>query len=282
MATLSGVQTVVDAHSINAFDVTPPLRLSELLTKAKELSESVTPFDPAKNTVGALPLSQVIGLIAAFGENRELWRETKSGVSVTLTPNVLRNMTSAELKINLTSADPVVTTAEKGLRPLSRVSQHDIQTSIYVNALDFFDLSAFDNQAILGRGRGMVPIIGPIWNGLFGAIPVAGKFFSWQKSPKTVYTDSLILTNSFITPTPMGIALLYPTDFPCACKRKIENLKDDTMFVRTITRCFEDQKKLVESYKRREPRPTEVDSCATLTGLQSAIIEIHAINRADI
>jgi hypothetical protein len=211
VATLSGVATVVTSHSVNAFDVTPPLRLSELLSKASTLSQSVTPFDPAKNTVGALPLSQVIGLIGAFGEERSVWRELQSGVSITFTPNVLRNMTSAELKVDLKTGDPQAGTRETGVKPLSRVSQHDVNTSIYVNALDFFDLSAFASQSTLGGGRGYVPVIGPIWQGLFGEIPIAGHLFSWKRSPKTVYTESLVLTTSFITPTAMGIALLYPT-----------------------------------------------------------------------
>jgi len=109
---------------------------------------------------------------------------------------------------------PQAGTREQGVRPLSRVSQHDVKTSIYVTALDFFDLSAFASQSTLGGGRGMVPIIGPVWQGLFGPIPVVGKLFSWQKDPQSVFQESLVLTNSFITPTAMGIAILYPTELP--------------------------------------------------------------------
>jgi hypothetical protein len=241
VATLSGVSTVVNSHSKNAFDVTPPLRLSELLERADKITKSVAPFDVAENTVGAMSLSQVIGLIGAFGDERSVWRELQSGVSVTVTPTVLRNMTSAELKIDLQTGDPQAGTREQGVRPLSRVSQHDVNTSVYVNALDFFDLSAFVSQATLGGGRGMVPIIGPIWQGLFGEIPVAGKLFSWQKSPKTVYTDSLILTNSFITPTAMGIALLYPTELTNE-RGEVIKMTDDL---------FMAQYRAVENYKTR-------------------------------
>ncbi|HVF45658.1 MAG TPA: hypothetical protein VM936_21710 [Pyrinomonadaceae bacterium] len=215
VASLSGIPTVVTSKSVNTFDVTPPLRLSELLTKAKTLSDGVAPFvpNPAENVVGAMPLSQVIGLVAALGEDRAVWRELNSGVSVTVTPNVLRNMNSAELKVDLKTGDPVSSgTTQQGVPPLSRVSQHDVTTSIYVNALDFFDLSAFASQSTLSGGRGYVPIVGPVWRGLFGEIPVAGKLFSWRRSPQTVFSESLILTTSFITPTAMGVAVLYPTD----------------------------------------------------------------------
>lgn len=250
VAGLSGVPTAVKSKSVNAFEVTPPLTLSGLAEKAKKISESITPFDPAANTVGALPLAHVIGLIGAFGDEQAVWRQTNTGVSVTVTPNVLRNMTSAELKIDLQTGDPVASgTEEKNVRPLSRVSQHDVNTTVYVNALDFFDLSAFSSQATLGGGRGMVPIIGPIWRGLFGEIPVAGKLFSWQKSPKTVYSDSLILTNSFITPTAMGIALLYPTEVRKKCRNGLEESDPVEKWEAALNKCFKDQGAAVEKYK---------------------------------
>jgi hypothetical protein len=215
VASLSGVQADVTSKSVNAFDVTPPLRLSELLKKADELSKSVGPFvpNPADNVVGAMPISQVIGLIGAFGEERSVWRELNSGITLSITPNVLRNMTSAELKIVLQTGDPqTAPVSDKGVRPLSRVSQHNVTTSIYVDPLDFFDLSAFASQATHDGGRGYVPILGPVWRGIFGEIPFAGELFSWKRSPQTVFSESLVLTTSFITPTSMGIALLYPTE----------------------------------------------------------------------
>ena len=214
VASLSGIQAEVTSKSVNAFDVTPPLRLSELLKKAKELSDSASTFvpNPADNLVGAMPLSQVIGLIGAFGEERSVWRELQSGISLTITPNVLRNMTSAELKINLKTGDPQQGNPPEGVRPLSRVSQHDVSTSVYVEPLDFFDLSAFVSQATLDGGRGYVPILGPIWRGIFGEIPYAGELFSWKRKPQTSFTESVVLTTSFITPTSMGVALLYPTE----------------------------------------------------------------------
>jgi len=176
----------------------------------KETAPGAT--EAAELTAGALPISQVIGLIGALGEERSVWRELEAGISLTITPNVLRNMTSAELKVDLKIGDPQAGTREDGVRPLSRVSKHDVKTSVYVNALDFFDLSAFISQSTLNGERSYVPIIGPVWRGLFGDVPGIGKLFSWKNPPQTVYHQSLVLTNSFITPTAMGIALLYPID----------------------------------------------------------------------
>ena len=212
VASLSGVTAEVASTSVNAFDETPPLRLSELLKTADSLTKGVTPFVPADNVVGALPLGQVIGLIGALGEERSVWRELQSGVTIKITPNVLRNMNSAELAVDFKTGDPQVTNPPPGVRPISRVSKHEVKTSVYVEPMDFFDLSAFISQSTLNGGRHYVPIIGPIWRGIFGEIPVAGDFFSWKRGPKTVFSQSVVLTTSFITPTAMGVALLYPTE----------------------------------------------------------------------
>lgn len=212
VASLSGVTAEVASTSVNAFDVTPPLRLSELLKTADSLSKSVTPFDPAANVVGALPLGQVIGLIGALGEERSVWRELQSGVTIKVTPNVLRDMNSAELAVDFKTGDPQVANPPAGVRPISRVSKHEVKTSIYVEPMDFFDLSAFISQSTLNGGRRYVPIIGPVWRGVFGEIPVAGDLFSWKRGPKTVFSQSVVLTTSFITPTAMGVAILYPTE----------------------------------------------------------------------
>ena len=83
-------------------------------------------------------------------------------------------------------------------------------TSVYTQAVDFFALSTFSNQSTLNGGRGYIPIVGQVWRGVFSAIPGFGQLFSWKKSPKNVLHESLLLTNSFITPTSMGLALLYP------------------------------------------------------------------------
>jgi hypothetical protein len=216
VASLSGAQSVVSTESVNMFEFIKPLNLSDFLTRAKALTDLAKPLDPGPattNKLGTIPFTEVIGLIGALGEDRTVNRETKSGVSLTITPDVLRNMTSAELNINLKTGDPMASgTQAAGTPQLTRVSKHEVATKVYVNALDFFDLSAFGSQATMNGGRGYVPIIGPLWRGLFGEAPVIGQFLSWKKKPQTVYSQSLVLTTSFITPTAMGVALLVPTE----------------------------------------------------------------------
>ncbi|MEH2402446.1 hypothetical protein [Nostoc sp.] len=224
VSSLSGIETTVNSDSISAFDVTPPLKLSDLLTKAQGLTRQVDNFvpaipssisaDPIKPSVGSLPLAQVISLVAALQEQNAVFRELKTGVSLKVTPNVLRNMNSAELNIHLTIADPLATNTEqnRSQEPLSRIGKQEVITSVYTKPVDFFALSTFSNQSTLNGGRAYVPIIGTVWKGIFGDVPVLGDLFSWKKGPKKVLHESLLLTNSFITPTAMGMGLLYPSD----------------------------------------------------------------------
>ncbi|VEP14267.1 hypothetical protein H1P_2640004 [Hyella patelloides LEGE 07179] len=107
-------------------------------------------------------------------------------------------------------------------------------------------------------GRGYVPIIGQVWRGIFSAIPVFGNLFSWQRPPQNVQHESLLLTNSFITPTSMGLALLYPKsskayEGKCFCKLEpkvdeyIEGL-ENSQENREITFISEDNKKVTEDW----------------------------------
>ncbi len=243
VASLSGIETKVTSNSVSAFDVTPPLKLSELLTNADKLTEQVGKFVPetAQPILGSLPLERVISLVAALQEQQAEFRELKTGISLTLTPNVLRNMNSAELKVDLTISDPVAAdTEQKGSQePLSRIGEQKVTTTIYTKAVDFFALSTFSNQSILNGGRGYVPIIGTVWRGIFGQVPVLGDLFSWKRGPKKVLHESLLLTNSFITPTAMGFGLLYPVesgtfdnnqDF-CKLTKEIENYTENPVFM---------------------------------------------------
>ena len=202
VASLNGVLTKVAGTSVSTFDSTPPLRLSDVLKNAA-----------AVPTTGEIPQSQLLSLLAATDADRTVTNELSQGVSLEVTPNILRNASSAELAIHLTVGDPQGATREAGVPPLSRISKHEITDTIYLNALDVFDLSTFSSQARLNGGRSYTPLIGPVWHGIFGDIPVLGDLFSWKKNPKDVYHQSVLFANSIISPTVMGLALLYPIQY---------------------------------------------------------------------
>ena len=214
VATLNGFETTVDSKAVSAFDTTPPVKLSELLTSANGISSSLGSLVPASKAVSEVaPVSPaaIVGLIGAFGEQDKKFTDLTAGVSLTMTPNVLRDTNNAELNFTLTTGPANIddATKEGGTSPISRVNQHKVQTKIYLKTLDLFTFSTFDNQSTKDGGRGYIPIIGKIWQGFFSDLPVVGNLFSWKKDPQNVYHQSVLLANTLITPTAMAIASVY-------------------------------------------------------------------------
>lgn len=218
VAGLSGLPIDVTSNTVSIAEMNKPLRLSDLLTKSEAILDKTKKLIPTTGTepaptnavVTTIPVSTLVSLLAALSEDQTLSREIKSGTVLKLKPTVLRNATSAELEIELNvTSDPGSAT---GIRPLSRVSESKIKTRVYVNALDLFTISTFSELNTVDGGRSYIPVIGTIWEGLFSGIPVFGDLFSWKNPSKNIYHQNLILTNSLINPTVMGIAILYPRD----------------------------------------------------------------------
>lgn len=219
ISTLSGVTTTINSSSTSVFQVSPQAKtLDQLLQRATTLQESVAPFVPNVGeaevaSAGPIPVSNLIGLLVAFSEQQTVPVEVETGTNLTFTPGILRDANSAELNINLTVTDPIFTsTAEEGTPKFSRIGKQEIKTSVYTRAFDFFDLSTFTNQATVDGGRVRIPVIGHLWQAIFGGIPVFGDLFSFPRGNQTVLHESLILTNSFIRPTPLSLNFYLDPD----------------------------------------------------------------------
>jgi hypothetical protein len=202
---LDGFPIVVKSETVSSFDEPNPIRLSEIA-----------------ESVGGQPLVSNAKLIEAIIKDRAQNRSITSGVSLMVTPNVLRNSTSADLTIGIvfgpSGADgrPVagVTEAATAITPgksqeISRISQQYVSTRVNVNTLDLFPISTFNTQSTKDGGRSTIPVIGTVWQGVFGSIPVLGDLFSWKNPPQNVAHQSILLTNSFIVPTAMGLGVLH-------------------------------------------------------------------------
>ena len=215
VAGLNGIQSTVSSQTVSTFDETGPLRLNEWLNEAGTVNDSVGKLLPDVLFGGStIPVSSLISTVAALSKDNSQWRGLTSGVSIEVTPSVLRNSESAELKIDFTTGPESAMTEEKTsegskLRPLSRIGQSNVSTTVYVQTLDLFALSTFNNQTTEDGGRGYIPLIGPVWKGFFSGLPIVGDLFSWQNAPNNVQHQSIALTNTFIVPTAMGIAHLY-------------------------------------------------------------------------
>jgi hypothetical protein len=202
---LDGLAIDVRSETVSNFNETNPIKLSEILS-----------------TVDGQPSIPTAKVLDALIKDRSQSRNFTSGVSLKVTPNVLRNSTSADLDISIvfgpSGADgrpsaAVNETASLGIdgKPseISRISQQYVNTRINVNTLDLFPISTFNTQSTKDGGRSTIPVIGTVWQGVFGSIPVLGDLFSWKNPPQNVAHQSILLTNSFIVPTAMGLGVLY-------------------------------------------------------------------------
>jgi hypothetical protein len=205
VAGLDGLPITVRSETVSNFNETTPIKLDEIL-----------------KVVDGQPSIPQTELIQALIKDRSQSRSFTSGVSLLVTPNVLRNSTSADLTVSVvfgpSGADGAPTvvaeaasSSETGGKPqtLSRINQQYVNTKINVNTLDLFPISTFNTQTTKDGGRSTIPVIGTVWQGVFGSIPVLGDLFSWKNPPQNVAHQSILLTNSFIVPTAMGLGVLH-------------------------------------------------------------------------
>jgi hypothetical protein len=80
---------------------------------------------------------------------------------------------------------------------------------VYINTWDLFALSSFNNQTTITGRRWYVPLVGTIWEGAFGDIPIMGGWFSFKRPPQNIQHQSIILTNTLIVPSAMGMASYF-------------------------------------------------------------------------
>lgn len=217
ISTLNGVETEIQTSSYSAFQLAKPREdFGELLARSESLQKSLSNIIPSVADTGVgsspLPISRLIGLFVALTEQRATPVEIKTGTNLAFTPGISRNLNSAELNIELEVVDPTITPTDSSERvpSLSRIGKQKLTTSVYTQALDFFDLSTFTSQATVDGGRFRIPVIGTVWNAIFGAIPGFGDLFSFKKPNQKVLHENLLLTTSFITPTSLGLGNLYP------------------------------------------------------------------------
>ncbi|MFM9047459.1 MAG: hypothetical protein ACKOOH_07350 [Cyanobium sp.] len=258
IAGINGQTAKLVSGTVSSFDDPTPLRLGNWLTKANAyLGTQQTPgavpnvlpnfTGPKAGTLGALapslstsnlplvgsllstlPTQNAVALLAALSDEEVRWQSLSSGIRLDLTPTLMRDQTQAEVKVDLTIADPATLAQTKNpndptqfnnvrfegsdnvaMRPLSRISKSIIDTKVYVNTMDLFALSTFNNQTTITGRRWYVPLIGTIWEGAFGDIPVVGGWFSFKRFPQNVQYQSIILTNTLIVPSAMGMASYF-------------------------------------------------------------------------
>lgn len=216
LAGLNGVPSTVKSLNINSLDEPTPLRLNQLIEDSAKLNADTDKLFPTLSKIpivsgaNALSANSALSVIAALSKEEERWRTISSnGINLVITPTVLRDRTTALLDVNLSRGMPdkesVAISANNPLRPTSQTSIVSLMTKVQVNVWDLFALSSLNNQTTITGRRWNVPIVGPIWEGIFGDIPVVGNLLSPKRPPVNIQHQTIMLANTLIVPTARGL-----------------------------------------------------------------------------
>lgn len=232
IAGINGNRVEVVSGTTTSFDEVTPLRLSKWLSDAAGEQKNVDAVLPnlkgvslggaaSTSLLGTLPAPQAVALLSALSKEEVSWQALTSGITLNLTPVVLRNQAQATVDVDLTIAEPANKSEDKkassssaNLRPLSQISKSVLKSKVYINSWDLFALSSFNNQITVTGRRWYVPLVGTIWEGAFGDIPVLGGWFSFKRQPQNVQHQSIILANTLIVPSAMGMASFFQSSIP--------------------------------------------------------------------
>jgi hypothetical protein len=221
ISALNGLEVTASSKTVTSVDEPTPLRLNKLINDAATINDDLTKLNqglssvPLGSSPSALSAGSAISLAAALSKEETRWRAMTSGIDLTITPTVFLDRTAAELKVKMKIGNPAQEQAnpslskDNPLSPLSRISESNLQTKVYVNTMDLFALSSFNNQTTLSGRRWYVPLVGTVWEGAFGDIPVVGNLFSFKRPTQNIQHQSIILANTLIIPSAMGMSHSY-------------------------------------------------------------------------
>ena len=242
LAGLNGLPSTVVSETISSIDEPTPLRLNELLTNAEISKKSLDNLFPSASaskqsiskinpgllgqpftSLSPADATSVVALLAALSKEEVRWRGIPSGTNIAITPIVFDDQTGAKLNITYTIGSNAtkdvaedagrksLLSKENPLRDPSRIIKNTVATQVKVNTWDLFALSSLNNQTTITGRRWNVPLLGPIWEGIFGDIPVVGNLLSPKAPPLTVHHQNIILVNTLVVPSANGLASnLFP------------------------------------------------------------------------
>ena len=241
---LNGIESKIISETISSVDEPTPLRLDKLIKDAKtnkdnldalfpKAADSTKSIGKINPTLAGLPFAglsaadstSAAALLAALSTEEVRWRGIPSGTNIAITPTVFNDQTGAKLKIIFTIGSATtkngaiqngatinLVSKDNPLRDPSRIVSNTVDTTVRVNTWDLFALSSLNNQTTITGRRWNVPLFGPIWEGIFGDIPVVGNLLSPKAPPLTVHHQNIILVNTLVVPSGNGLAnyLLRP------------------------------------------------------------------------
>ncbi len=240
---ISGVESLVDTDTQNAFDSTQAQTLNAVLgsiTGSGSSSTAAAPSSGVQNTItinpdgssapapssgssGPSPLAAVAGLFRGATSATAIATalaaitptETHSIIGRQLTldviPHTLPGASSAELDVRLwaqeDSAPTIYSSSGSESDFQSRVARHNVATRVRVESLKLFDVSSF--SAMVQRPRAKLPIVPPLIE-----IPLIGSLLSVPLPAAKVYHASSAIVSAIIVPTAADLAygLVFRSD----------------------------------------------------------------------
>ncbi len=214
VSSISGQQATVEGKTVSYFDVTKPPTLAEMV---QGMNDSKTTLAALFPQITGNP-AKVVAALAAISGQEKTFVELDKGMKLVITPTTLPTAASAELNIDLDGGGDSGQPADgapqlKGAKATSQtytvdsISKHSVQTKVRVDSLKLFEVSTFSFDLMHPQPDGVVPVIGTVWQGVFGAVPGVGRLFTWHKAPDISAHRSVIIVSALIVPTSMDLAL---------------------------------------------------------------------------
>jgi hypothetical protein len=219
---VSGNQAQVQTQSLNYFPQNPSFKLEDFAAALIAGASSSSNSGSSTSTVAKAPLlggsvSEIISAIAAYkaAQPAQVTAKVGSGLSMTVTPYTMSSASGAELNVNVTynenaaatiSSDTTQSQANDDLN--SRVSEHQVNTMVRMDALKFFEISTM--QSVIARQRARWKPIDPVIE-----IPILdGLGYGVRRKPQVIYNQSVIFLEATIVPTAadLGNSLLIQYD----------------------------------------------------------------------
>jgi len=204
VATISGTQATVSGKVNNYFDITPPMSLSDILNPNQNAATALKGIlEPKEITL--------LTAIANMGSQPRIQAQVSRNATLTITPTALDTASSAELDVNFDVGEPTgappgsVNSATARADTLNRVADHQVTTTVRVESLKLFQVSGFTMELTHPKRGTPVPVIGQVWEGLFGTMPGVDKLFHFPNTTKKVDNRSVAIVRAVVVPTAMDL-----------------------------------------------------------------------------
>ena len=206
VATLSGSEAKVNGGVNNYFDITPPMSLSDILNPNQTLATALKDvLEPKEITI--------LTALANIGSQPRIQAQLSRNAALTITPTSLDTASSAELDVDFDVGEPTgappatVNQSSSKVDVLNRVADHHVKTLVRVESLKLFQISGFTMELTHPQRGAPVPVIGQVWEGLFGTMPGVKNLFHFPPKSTTVDNRSIAIVRAVVVPTAMDLGL---------------------------------------------------------------------------